>query len=142
MSIVVVSHSQLVVVERMLESMCRFEDISDFDVFIIEDNRHRILGSEPEFKLPHKFAANDEPNGYAANVNTAFTRTLGDYFCTINPYAIFTQEIFKSLQRDVSGGRADIVAPIVQDRRGKTSGLSPKFAHAVAASLAAACPLA
>ena len=53
MSIVVVSHSQFVLVERMLESMRRLEDISDFDVILLEDNRHRIIGSEPEFKLPY-----------------------------------------------------------------------------------------
>ena len=103
----------------MLESLGKFEDISSFDITIIENNRRRILGGKPEFTLPHKFVANGAPKGYAANVNAAFSKISGDYFCTINPDVIFTQEIFKSLERDVRGGRGDIVAPIVQDRRGR-----------------------
>lgn len=117
LSIVVVSHGQLGLVERLLTSLRETNTIPYAEIIIIENDRRGATDFEFSADLPVSYLINNRPKGYAANVNAAFSQASGRFFCTINPDVLILQDTFAILMEDIRKRRGDIVAPAVVDHR-------------------------
>jgi GT2 family glycosyltransferase len=114
-SLSIVSHGDAGKIERLLDSLQRYERANRFQV-IITDN----LGDDvPEIKGPEwqslHIIRNKKPLGFARNHNQAFQLTAGKYFCVLNPDVLFEQEVFLPLIKCLENGQADIIAPLIVD---------------------------
>ena len=117
LSIAIISHGQLDLVERLLLSLGVADTTPSPEIIVIENDRRGATEFEFSVDLPVRYLINDCPKGYAANVNAAFLQASGRFFCTINPDILFLQDTFVPLIEDIREGRGDIVAPAVVDHR-------------------------
>jgi GT2 family glycosyltransferase len=115
-SISLVSHAQMPLVHRLLESIAGVVG-RDFPLeFILTENRDRSgVSIEGMPGMTIRTIVNPNPYGLAKNHNQAFQNAKGDYYCVINPDVIFTEDVFPILIDQISSNNADVVAPLVFD---------------------------
>ena len=118
-SVAIISHGQFDLVKRLLWSLHEVDTASILEIIIIENDKRAAAEIEPGMALPIRFFLNDRPKGYAANVNAAFSKASGGYFCTINPDIVILQDLFAPLMDDIRNGKGEIVAPAIVDHNGR-----------------------
>lgn len=119
-TISIVSHGQSHHVDRLIDSLADQELVSNLQL-VVTENLPKARGFEdansgfPEYIAWH----NSEPLGFAANHNQAFQSAKGDFFCVVNPDALFVEPVLGHLIEHIWNGAADIVAPSVVDSAGR-----------------------
>ena len=113
LSISIVSHGHGDLLKRLIDSIRTHEETDAYEFILTENLRDQadsllILRRENVTLL-----INDRPKSFSANHNQAFKRSSGDFFCVLNPDAIFNREVFPALFNHVDRGDGDIVAPLV-----------------------------
>lgn len=111
----IVSHGDAENVQRLLESLYRYERVDRFQVIITDnlgDDLPEITGSKWQ---SFNIVRNKKTLGFSHNHNRAFKLAQGKYFCVLNPDVLFEQEVFRHLISLVIKAQADIVAPLIVD---------------------------
>lgn len=62
---------------------------------------------------------NDQPKGFGANHNAAFTQCETEFFCVLNPDVVLMQPIFEGLIANMRASRAILAAPAVVSLSGE-----------------------
>jgi GT2 family glycosyltransferase len=119
LSLTIISHAQLPLVERALTSLARTPPRLPFEIVLLEDTGPppgpvEILGGMP-VRMLHNLA----PAGLAYNLNRAFEETRGGLVCIVNPDVVFLEDVISPLADLVRRGEADIAAPTIVDSRGR-----------------------
>lgn len=115
-SVAIVSHGQLDHVYKLIASLKRHESNSIAEIIVIENLDREFTGFSdfPDIKI----YVNQNPQGFSANLNLAFTMATGNYFCIINPDVVFSMSIMESLIKLLDEKRCEILAPLVVDGEG------------------------
>ena len=101
LSIAIISHGQLDLVDRLLLSFRAADTTPNPEIIIIENEHRGAIDFEFSSDLPVRYFVNNYPKGYAANVNATFSQASGRYFCTINPDLLLLQDTFAPLMEDI-----------------------------------------
>lgn len=119
-SIVVVSHRQINLVERLLKSLVNHHPHHNFQVFVIENARNQPPITIQQPGLPIIYQKNNQPRSFSANVNSAYKQAAiaSDYFCILNPDIEFFDEVFSELITALYTHQLDIIAPLMVDHNG------------------------
>ena len=119
LSLIIISHGQLHLVERALTSLARTPPRLPFEIVLLENVDGSPLPGEALGGMPVRLLRNPAPAGLARNLNYAFQRTLGDLLCIVNPDVVFLEDVISPLADLVRRGEADVAAPTIIDSHGR-----------------------
>ena len=118
-SVSIVSHGDAEPLQALLTSLAAHENAGALQL-IITDNLGRDLPEiQPSGWHSVVMLRNARPLGFAANHNVAFQHVGGQYFCVLNPDALFLGSVFRPLMRRFERRECDLAAPIVVDSQGR-----------------------
>jgi len=119
-SLAIVSHRQLPLVERALESLARTAPRCSYEIVLVENVARAAPPSLDRLAgLAVRFFVAPSPVGLARNLNRLFRHTRAELFCVVNPDVVFLEDVVTPLAEAVRGGAADIAAPTIVDSRGR-----------------------
>ncbi len=115
-TIAVVSHEQIHLVENLLNSLQSFSSAS-LHVVVLENAQNQPTLRNFEYHFQLTYLTNDKPKSLAANINHIFDNfgKSSGYFCILNPDVVFEEAVFSELLSRMENHRIDISAPIVVD---------------------------
>jgi len=126
-SVSVISHGQIHLVENLLHDLARHCRLSSFEL-ILTLNREEILPfSEDGFPFPVNIIRNAAPKGFAANNNQAFRLACGQFFCAMNPDIRLDEDPFPALLECLQDPSVGIAAPLVVNERGLMEDSARRF---------------
>ena len=115
LTIAIVSHEQIALVERLLSTLNDHKPEIDFQVVILENvpGHPEIDFDQYEFKIT--YLKNQHSLGLSKNINLIFDRfgKNSEYFCILNPDIIFEDEVFSELLTAMETHQIDIIAPLI-----------------------------
>lgn len=115
-TISIVSHGHGALVEKLLEDIARFRDIS-FDVILTLNIQEEINVSQEQLRFPFSLIQNATPAGFGSNHNAAAKIARGELFCVLNPDVRFTTNPFPTLVRHLTND-SGVIAPVVVSPNG------------------------
>jgi len=119
LSLAIISHDQLSLVEHALASLARTPPRLAFEVVLLENAVLSGTAIEMLGGLPVRFLRAAKPAGLAHNLNRAVEQTRGDLVCIVNPDVVFLGDVISPLAELIRRGEADIAAPTIIDSRGR-----------------------
>lgn len=126
-SISVVSHSQINLIESLLSDINRYcLDIS-IELILTLNLKETLSFALDDFSFPIKVISNLYPLGFAANHNQAFKYARGQYFCVINPDIRLSENPFHVLIPCLQDTTVGVVAPLVVGETGTLEDSARKF---------------
>jgi len=97
-STVTVNYKTAIYLEKMLESLFRYHDSKQLEVFVVENGSGDDLSSLEE-KFPQvKFIYSKRNLGFAGGCNLAIKETTGDFVCLVNPDILFENDALFQLE--------------------------------------------
>lgn len=118
-SLAIVSHRQLPLVARALDSLASHPPRVSFEIVLVENDASRAAPAEAIAGFPVRAFVAPFPVGLARNLNWLFPRTRADLFCIVNPDVVFLEDVITPLADIVRRGETDIAAPTIVDSRGR-----------------------
>jgi N-acetylglucosaminyl-diphospho-decaprenol L-rhamnosyltransferase len=113
-SISLVSHGQMPLVYRLIESMEQVVSSGIPLEVILTENSDRVIVPPKEIPgMTIRTIVNERSYGLSKNHNQAFQMMKGDFYCVINPDVVFVEDVFPELLGQLESGVSDIVAPLV-----------------------------
>ena len=113
-SVSIVSHGHGVMLAKLLEQVLAFPEIEQVIV---------TLNIPESMELPKDsritLIQNQDPKGFGANHNYAFTKCKSSYFCVLNPDIAFNANPFPCLLDSLLDDCVGLVAPIVKNEAGR-----------------------
>lgn len=113
LSISVVSHGQIDMVEHLLEDLEKYSNQSSFEVILTLNLPEELPWPLAHFSYPIKLVRNTTPQGFGANHNQAFTHAGGSFFCVINPDIRLVINPFPQLLAGLKFESIGMAAPLV-----------------------------
>lgn len=115
-SISIVSHGQMHLVRRLMQSVVEVsQEDCRFQIILTENLKPSLVNKDVFDGMQVDWIINEKPLGLAQNQNQAFRAARGDYFCILNPDVVLVEPIFGKLIDHIAQGSGDIVAPLVVD---------------------------
>jgi len=112
-TISIVSHGHGVMLDKLLGQILEFPEIEQVIV---------TLNTPESSKFPKDnritLIRNQDPKGFGANHNFAFTKCKSSYFCVLNPDIVFAINPFHKLLGSFSDSDIGLVAPMVKNEAG------------------------
>jgi GT2 family glycosyltransferase len=112
-SVSIVSHGHGVMLAKLLEQVLAFPEIEQVIV---------TLNIPESMELPKDsritLIQNQDPKGFGANHNYAFTKCKSSHFCVLNPDIAFDLNPFPCLLGSLLDAHVGLVAPIVKNKAG------------------------
>ena len=119
-SLSIVSHNQADLVAKLLDSIQNFCVGSIQEVLLTLNLPESLPFNIEEYSFPVRLISNACPKGFGANHNAAFALATGDYFCILNPDALFVDDPFPELLVCLSAEQnAGVVAPLITNSEGQ-----------------------
>ena len=100
-TISIVSHGQVVLLQPLLEQLADIARHFPIQVVLTENTGSKHMGRFDVPELQIEYVANPEPKGFGANHNAAFARASAPYFCVMNPDIRLSGNPFESLLRQL-----------------------------------------
>jgi len=118
-TIAVISHEQIHLVENLLNSLQGFSN-AGLHVVVLENAQNQPTLHDKEYHFQLTYLKNDKLKSLAANINHVFDNfgRSSEYFCILNPDVVFEEEVFLELLSRMDKHRIDISSPIVVDHSG------------------------
>lgn len=117
LSISIVSHRHQEYVCRLIEDLSRIGR-SDFEVILTLNLPEEMSFDQGRLPFPIRLISNKDPKGFAANHNTAFALSEGDYFVILNPDIKLLSDPFDILLSLLNANPNSICAPSVVNEAG------------------------
>jgi hypothetical protein len=112
-SVSVVSHGHGALLSKLLDELLAFPEIEQLIV---------TLNIPESIELPNDrritLIQNQDPKGFGANHNYAFTKSKSSYFCVLNPDIAFDVNPFPCLLLSLLDAQVGLVAPFVKNEAG------------------------
>ena len=80
-----------------------------------------------DFTFPILLIRNDEPKGFGANHNAAFSLRKGSYFCVMNPDVRLNRNLFQIMMDRCNDYKTGVVAPLVVSTNGSVEKSARRF---------------
>ncbi len=126
-SISVVSHQQIYLIEKLLQDIERFCQTPLLEVLITLNLDESLPFELDDFSFPITVIRNSKPHGFATNHNQAFMYAKGRYFCVINPDIRLNQDPFPPLVSCLQSPAIGLVAPVVVGESGVIEDSARRF---------------
>ncbi len=110
----VVSHGHGVMLAKLLEQVLAFPEIEQI-VVTLNITESMDLPKDERITL----IQNQDPKGFSANHNYAFTKCKSSYFCVLNPDIAFNANPFPCLLDSLLDDSVGLVAPMVKNEAGR-----------------------
>lgn len=127
LSLSVVSHGQLALVEALLGDIQKHCDPAFLEVLLTLN----IPEEEPAWLVhlpfPLKIIRNQSPQGFGRNHNRAFEDANGQFFCVINPDIRMDFDVFPALMTVFQATMVGVVAPLVVNGGGAVEDSARRF---------------
>lgn len=117
-SISVVSHGQISLIENLLHDINEYCDGSSLELILTLNLEEKLSFTADSFSFPIKVIRNPIPLGFAANHNQAFAKAAGGFFCVINPDIRLNNNPFPELLECLQQTTVGVVAPLVVGNSG------------------------
>ena len=112
-SVSVVSHAQIHLVEKLLHDIAHYCQAGTLEVILTLNLEEAIPFALDLFPFSIMVLRNPAPLGFAANHNQAFSCANGQFFCVINPDIQLTENPFPALVHCLEEVSVGVAAPIV-----------------------------
>lgn len=125
-SVSIVSHGHGDLVASLLSDLSECTG-SRIEVLVTRNIPETLELDPKAFSFPLELIRNDAPRGFAANHNTAFRKSRGEYFCVLNPDIRIRQNPFPLLVNALRDPRIAVAAPLVIGPDGRIEDNARKF---------------
>lgn len=112
-SISIVSHAQGGMVDALLTDLNQFFEFEYFEVLLVVNVPEELPFTSSDFPFTLKIIENSASKGFSENHNNAFSMSLGEYFCVMNPDIRLTSNPFTPLMLLLQDTSIGLVAPLV-----------------------------
>lgn len=126
-SVSVVSHGQVHLVENLLHDIARHCPALSLELILTLNLDEALPFSEDGFPFPVSVIRNAIPQGFAANHNQAFRHASGRFFCVINPDIRFDENPFPALLECLQDSSVGVAAPLVLNEHGLMEDSARRF---------------
>lgn len=126
-SISVVSHGQIHLVEHLLSDLDKYCQVSTFELILTLNLYEDLSFVTDDFTFPIKIIRNPKPLGFAANQNQAFSLATGEFFCVINPDIRLNDNPFPNLLACLHDASVGVVAPLIINEQGIVEDSARRF---------------
>lgn len=116
-SISIVSHAQIQLVEHLLHDLMQYCTASPFEVILTLNVPENLPFGLDNFSFPIKIIQNTNPQGFASNHNQAFAQATGQFFCVLNPDIRLFNNPFPALLSCLKSN-VGVAAPLVLNESG------------------------
>ena len=117
-SVSIVSHAQIQLVERLLNDLSQYCQASAFEVLLTLNVPESLSFALSNFHFSIKIIQNSAPQGFASNHNQAFIQAHGAFFCVLNPDIRLFDNPFSQLLPCLKEANVAIAAPLVLNEMG------------------------
>jgi len=118
-SISVVSHAQIYLVENLLHDIAQHCQTLSLELILTLNLDEVLPFSVDIFPFPISVIRNSIPQGFATNHNQAFRYAIGQFFCVMNPDIRLNDDPFPALLSCLQHSSVGVVAPVVLDEDGE-----------------------
>ncbi|BCK88828.1 rhamnosyltransferase WbbL [Sideroxyarcus emersonii] len=127
LSISIVSHRQIGLVQKLLSDIQRYCAGTLVEVILTSNVEEQIPFEASDFMFPLRIIRNLAPKGFGANHNAAFRLARGEFFCVLNPDIGFSMNPFPVLIAQAKTENAGVVAPLVTNSAGVPEDSARRF---------------
>lgn len=126
-SISVVSHKQIRLIDNLLRDLDKQCRSSSFEVLLTLNLEESLPFRLGDFPFPIIVIRNSVPQGFAANHNQAFNHAKGKYFCVINPDIRLKDDPFQALTSCLQAPSVGVAGPLVVNASGEIEDSARRF---------------
>lgn len=126
-SISVVSHAQIQLIESLLQDIKQHCQTSSIELILTLNLDEVLPFAADSFVFPIKVIRNSTPMGFATNHNQAFAYAEGRYFCVMNPDIRLNDDPFKALLACLQDSTVGVSAPLILNMSGKIEDSARRF---------------
>jgi GT2 family glycosyltransferase len=126
-SISVVSHTQIGLVENLLHDIAQHCQTSSLELILTLNQDEALPFSVDSFPFPINVIRNSVPQGFATNHNQAFRDATGQFFCVMNPDIRLDENPFPALLDCLQDSSVGVVAPVVLAENGEMEDSARRF---------------
>jgi len=109
----IVSHGQLALVEQLLADLARLDTPLVIEVLVTLNIPEDISLKPSDYPYPVRILRNTAPRGFGANHNAAFRQAEGEWFCVMNPDIRLIDNPFPILIQEGAHDSTGVIGPMV-----------------------------
>jgi len=125
-SISIVSHGHTKFLAPLLDDLRKHRS-TQIEVILTLNVEESLPFDPNSFPFPVRVIRNASPRGFAANHNSAFRSTHGEYFCVLNPDMRLNADPFPVLLGELKDKSVGVVAPLILGPDGSTEDSARPF---------------
>lgn len=127
LSISIVSHRQIQLVQSLLDDLQKYCSCISFEVILTVNVEETLSFDKSDFGFFIRIIRNATQKGFAANHNQAFTHATGQYFCVMNPDIRLNNDPFQALLSCLQDSSIGVAAPVVVGESGEMEDSARRF---------------
>ena len=110
-TISIVSHGQIDLIVKLFDDIAAYLSLDQFEVILTLNLPETLPFLESDYAFLKMIISNQNPLGFGANHNQAFTHATGVFFCVLNPDIRFNADPFPILLASLNDPAIAVVAP-------------------------------
>jgi GT2 family glycosyltransferase len=126
-TISVVSHGQIELIVNLFDDIVRNLSLDQIEVILTLNIPETVPFLESDFTFLKMIIRNQNPKGFGANHNQAFSHATGSFFCVLNPDIRFNTDPFPALLASFKEHSIGVVAPLIFSEDDKVEDSARKF---------------
>lgn len=127
LSLSVVSHGQIELVNLLLDDLQKYCDAQTLEVVLTVNIPEQLPALLTQRPFAVKLVHNPSPLGFGENHNRAFQQAQGDFFCVVNPDVRIDSDVFPILLASLNMPSVGVVAPLVVNEAGQIEDSARRF---------------
>jgi GT2 family glycosyltransferase len=112
-TISVVSHGQIDLIVNLFDDIATYLALNQLEVILTINLPETVPFLESDYAFLKMIIRNQNPKGFGANHNQAFSHAKGDFFCILNPDIRFNTDPFPVLLASLNDLTVGVVAPLI-----------------------------
>jgi len=112
-TISVVSHGQIELIVNLFDDIAKNLSLDLIEVILTINLPEKLPFLESDYTFLKKIIRNENPKGFGANHNQAFSYVTGVFFCVLNPDILFNSDPFPTLLASLKDNTIGVVAPLI-----------------------------
>ena len=112
-TISVVSHGQIDLIVKLFDDIATYLSLDQLEVILTLNLPETLPFLESDYAFLKMIIRNQNPKGFGANHNQAFSHATGGFFCILNPDIRFNTDPFPVLLVSLNDLTVGVVAPLI-----------------------------
>jgi len=112
-TISVVSHGQIDLIVKLFDDIATYLSLDQLEVILTLNLPETLPFLESDYAFLKMIIRNQNPKGFGANHNQAFSHATGGFFCILNPDIRFNTDPFPVLLASLNDLTVGVVAPLI-----------------------------